>query len=225
MNININNNRLEIDIISHCNCNCRYCYRKEPKECQFLKIEDIRHLPFDDYYVVELIGGEILLHPELCDIVEYIVKETKMALMLTTNLTINPSSRLIDLMLKYYPRVGMCVSIDSYSKDLHDQNRKFKNSNESCYDITIKNFKYLKSIGVKIIPHVTINRTNGHILYDTMKYLQDSLGCQTISYSFVTQDYSDILRKVVISQFEKLIGDPTFTASFHPEDYISKIEA
>lgn len=222
MNIKINKNRLELDIIGHCNCKCRYCYRGE-ETSEYATVEDLHGLEFDKYYVVELIGGEIMLNPNLKSIITYILENSTIGIILTTNLTILPSDEVLFLIKNFSDRITICVSIDSYSKDIHDHNRRFKNSDKSCFETTVYNFKHLSSLGVKLIPHITINRSNVHIIFETFRFFNLSLNSNIISYSIVAKDSSPIFRKIAISQISKFLETKDMTASIAPNDYINKI--
>ena len=96
--------KLEIDIVDHCNLNCRGCDHFSPiaKE-KFLDIEsfkkDIERLSYlteKGYYLEKfsLLGGEPLLHPEICKL----LKITRKALPFANNISIITNAILLPSM-------------------------------------------------------------------------------------------------------------------------------
>lgn len=95
---------LEIFVTTHCNLKCKYCSNLIPN------IHSKQHIDFDkikksvemllskiDYlYRVKIHGGEVLLHPQLCDIIDFFNGLSKIqSIRITTNGTIMPTDEIL----------------------------------------------------------------------------------------------------------------------------------
>jgi len=101
---------LEMFITTKCNLCCEACSNLIPnykdskhidKETIFKTLDKLI-CNIDRLYRLKLHGGEVFLHPELSDIIEYVGKQKKiMSFRLTTNGTIIPNQNILDLIKKF----------------------------------------------------------------------------------------------------------------------------
>lgn len=137
-----------------CNLNCSYCY--EHKENVVNNIDTIKTYlyikfkflkPEEDHVIVDLIGGESLLYPELCDeIISYaftLAKQFNKCVWISTssNGTTLKNPKVRDLIVKYRNRFSIGISIDG-TKENHDRHRVYYNGKGS-YDDAIEYLPWL----------------------------------------------------------------------------------
>jgi uncharacterized Fe-S cluster-containing radical SAM superfamily protein len=111
---------LEMFITTKCNLCCEACSNLIPnykdarhidKETIF-KVLDKLMCNIDRLYRLKLHGGEVFLHPELSDIIEYVGKQHKiLSFRLTTNGTIIPNQDILDLIKEF----NFVVQISDYN--------------------------------------------------------------------------------------------------------------
>lgn len=109
--------QLSLDITSHCTLNCRYCcallpYDKNRRHSSKKEIlEDIRCLlrVVQKIGSVHILGGEALLHPDLPDIIENLIKIDRVKeIHLITNGSLLPSAELLNVLRN--PKVSVEIS-------------------------------------------------------------------------------------------------------------------
>lgn len=95
---------LELFITTNCNLKCRYCSNLVPsleKRRNFDAAEikstvDTLLSKIDCLYRLKIHGGEVFLHPQLCEIIDYLKGQRKIkSIRLTTNGTVIPSDEVI----------------------------------------------------------------------------------------------------------------------------------
>ncbi len=111
---------LEVFITTNCNLKCKHCSNLIPS------LEDKRNLDItiikstvetllskiDCLYRLKVHGGEVFLHPQLCDIIDFLKTQQKIkSIRLTTNGTIIPS----DEVLKHIANSNIVVQISDYN--------------------------------------------------------------------------------------------------------------
>ena len=109
----------EMFITTKCNLSCESCSNLIPfckaqehidKKIIFDSIDNLLK-KIDRLYRLKLHGGEVLLHPQLAEIIDYMGKKSKIvSLRLTTNATIIPSEKVLEAMR----RRNLVVQISSY---------------------------------------------------------------------------------------------------------------
>jgi radical SAM protein with 4Fe4S-binding SPASM domain len=208
-----------------CNLDCDYCY--ENKKDLVNDIEDIKNyinieldkISREDniYLIIELIGGESLMHVELLEeIISYMESLRNkhnienISYSISSNGTlIGTSSKVQRFIQKYKDIINIAISIDGL-KDTHDKHRIYKNTGKGTYDDVIRGLDWLKEnrfpmckVGLKATyTHETIRR-----LFESIKYLM-SLGCYNdigsnpvFEEHWNTKEDSDI----ILSQIIKVI--------------------
>ena len=126
-----------MDINGICNIGCEFCYQdldgsKLTKE-EVLVI--VKTKP--DFGVVEIGGGEPMLHPELTDIVQGIVKEGRRA-HISTNATVI-QQRFLELDSDTKKSVGIQVSLHAA-----DKTRYQEITGKDCFDAVVRNAQILR---------------------------------------------------------------------------------
>jgi hypothetical protein len=111
---------LEIFITTKCNLRCEYCSNLIPdcktpehidKETIFKTLDKLLS-NIDRLYRLKLHGGEVFLHPQLFDIIEYAGKQQKiLSFRLATNGTIIPNEKILDLIKEF----NFVVQISDYN--------------------------------------------------------------------------------------------------------------
>jgi MoaA/NifB/PqqE/SkfB family radical SAM enzyme len=124
---------LSLELTNKCNLECNYCYggfKKDGKS--FWKIEDLKSI-FDDFskigcMVLELTGGEPLVHPEFSEILLLSLNKFKVINILTNGVLLN--NHIIDIIAKHKKRVSVQISIDGCSEETNYKIRRVKNTFE-----------------------------------------------------------------------------------------------
>lgn len=149
-----------------CNLDCTYCYEHKDnvvndldriKTYLYIKFKLLK--PEEDHVIVDLIGGESFLYPDLCD--EIMGYSLQLAAKFhkcvwfstTTNGTTLKNEKVRNLILKYRDRFSIGISIDGI-KENHDTCRIYKDGRGS-YDDAVAYLPWLldnvdkRQLGVK----------------------------------------------------------------------------
>lgn len=118
--IKINNLKINLHIIDACNYSCKHCFAKfgSTSILGFEKWKSIIDNCIENSNVSEfnIAGGEPMLHPQLMDIVKYIVSKGKRCSLITNGILMNESW--IKENAKYFCMIGF--SVDSFNKEIMD---------------------------------------------------------------------------------------------------------
>lgn len=123
---------LHVELTSACNLNCFYCYRdsgpavKENRLPTRKLLEILFTLATKGLQVVELTGGEPLLHPDFISILDFCCR-TFAQVSLLTNATLIDDG-LIEKMLPYRNKIIINISLDSHIPQEHDRRCRVKGS-------------------------------------------------------------------------------------------------
>ena len=110
---------LELFITTRCNLKCKHCSNLIPSlesKCNFdaagvIRTVDLLLSKIDCLYRLKIHGGEVFLHPQLREIIDYLKTEKKIkSIRLTTNGTVIPS----DEVLKSIANGNIVVQISDY---------------------------------------------------------------------------------------------------------------
>lgn len=196
--------KLAINVTNKCNLQCKYCYAGGGSYCSNEGLMDIATAKkaidlffghFKTINAIQFFGGEPLLNePTIRFICEYITKlyeDNKIQKMpqfgATTNGTIY-SEQLVETIKKY--NIFLTVSIDG-PKAIHDSMRVAKGGHGS-FETIIRNIELFRKNSIKITAsEVTFNDSHlkhGYSVFDTVKYLKDDLGIQSIHAVPVSSD-------------------------------------
>lgn len=194
---------LQIVTSMRCNLRCTYCY--ETLDGRTNSVEDI--ISFQTAYlipkletgkydgiVIDYIGGEPFLHPDmLLKSMDHItqLKEKynlcKTEFVICTNGTRFNDERCLSILKKYKNELTLNVSLDGI-KEKHDSQRIDKNGNGS-FDKCLEGLEIAKTIldPKKIIIKSTFNKESINLYSRSIKYLS-TLGIGKISANMVFED-------------------------------------
>ena len=134
-----------LELTTTCNLKCKHCYNHNDNS--FIELDDIKKLfemlDDNDNFMVCLTGGELFLHPNLFDILDYLQYKNKV-IALMTNATLLDEEKISKL--KEYNIDHFYVSLYSMDSAKHDEITGIKGS----YDKTIKNLMLLKDNGFSV---------------------------------------------------------------------------
>lgn len=201
---------LAINLTNRCNISCRYCFQNSgPRESQMLHASDIRRiLSFfqpkqseEAERYLYLTGGEILLHPEIFEIIA-IALEYGYILRLQTNGILLGKIPEKKFSVFSEERILIKVSLDGWNAEIHEAYRQ-----KSTFDRVIAGIRrlreYSKNIGIKTVVH-DLNFSNLPLILDTCLDLK----VRSFSHNMICQDgrgkfmdfrisESDVIRKLI----------------------------
>lgn len=174
---------LTIEVVNHCNLSCMHCYLNKdklqiPKEKIFEMIESAKKCGL---FELKLSGGELMLHKDICEIIEF-ARKNYLNVVLLSNMTIL-SQEVIECIKKYQvSRVE--TTIFSLDDDVNDSFVGVKGSLKK----TLNNIAILKSLGVDILVKIWAIKSNINEL-ENMKSHFEHCG---YSVKILTQIYADL---------------------------------
>lgn len=141
--------KIDFDITTRCTLKCKHCSNLMPQFRKFGHYD----MTFDDFKkdldsilnvvreikIIQIIGGEPLLHPELNKMVEYAAKIERIGnIKIITNATVIPSSKVLEMVNKYNNKVHFYIS--NYSKN--EELRHMLKTDELIKTLKNNNIKY-----------------------------------------------------------------------------------
>lgn len=201
---------LSIAITSKCNLNCSYCY-KSINEKQALVLDKKIIFKFIDnilkYYpnkikTIQLIGGEPLIHPDINEIIEYIL-DKKILVRISTNgtLSILQDYKFKDIVNN--PNVEFRISLDSYIEEENDFYR-----GKGSFKKIIKNISFLTKCKCKLSIKSVLTKNNIDSLEQMLLFLKNlniksfaftpiyNLGNSESNYYDNTVSHTQVLYKI-----------------------------
>lgn len=148
---------LKIEISSHCNANCLFCWMiRSPRKPQgfmsfdnFKKVIDLNKNYFKEQktLISPFFNGEALIHPQIFEILDYIVSNNLLFGSIDTNMGMHIDIK--KLMSYPFPIIG--VSIGGTTKEVHEKNMG------TSFDIVTSNLKQMFKIDkervlIKMVP-------------------------------------------------------------------------
>lgn len=208
---------VDFNITNYCNLKCKFCYMKKylnTKEMALIEcFKIIDDLNSSKVMKVHISGGEPFLHPNICEIIDYL-KYKKMRYSISTNGTII-NKNILKCILDYPPDfIGIShPSINKYECE----NRGMIKLNHEVNQ-TIKSFlKYKLNVSVGF----TITKTNMQSILASIKLLED-IGIDTFGFQFICPiDYESINEIPNYSEYKIFIN--TVTDTIINRDITSKI--
>ncbi|MCX6558541.1 MAG: radical SAM protein [Candidatus Aminicenantes bacterium] len=201
-------------IAGSCNLTCRHCwiepdYQADNNNGKFLKLEHLKKAIAEakplGLQSVKLTGGEPMLHPQFCEIVDYIESEN-IGMIMETNGTLIDDK--IARFLKSKPHFNfISVSVDGARAETHDKlrgvNGSFKNA--------VAGIKALAKAGFHPQIICTLHKGNVTELEDIIR-MAVGWGCGSVKFNHIQQSgrgevfYSDngLTVKELILLFNKI---------------------
>lgn len=170
---------LAIELTDKCNLSCKHCYRNAKHEGTFIdksKLFDlIDQLSGEGLELVEVTGGEPTLHPDIVEIIEYLVSKLGLVAVLTNGANVNKN--VIDTFIGSKGKVLVNISIDSSTPDFHDAFRGVK----GCWQQSCKAVKELADNGVLVRVAMSVTPENMFDVESTL-LLAKNLGAQSFAW-------------------------------------------
>ena len=171
-----------IELTNVCNLFCKHCYREASFKGNFIPKNEL-FKTFDLLHekgmtLIELTGGEPLLHPDFFEILTYALKRFQLVAILTNGTLVD--EKMVEKLTPYKDRILVGVSIDSATSDFHDRFRGKKGSWEkSCKAVSM-----LSGAGILTRVAMSITPENmGEI--ENMIHLSKKLGAMAFSFSLI----------------------------------------
>lgn len=171
---------LSFMITDKCNLKCVFCSKNaNMSNARFMSPEFIDKtikdaLKWSDIKIINLTGGEALLHPKIDEILSIIDSYNLQARINTNGTMFNDNT--IKMLNKHNARM-FTISLDSYVPKIHDQLRGV----DGCFNKTVEGIKRAVKEGYKIFVKATVSNDNVDRILDLMKFV-DSLGVYGFSF-------------------------------------------
>ncbi|MGS3970862.1 radical SAM protein [Staphylococcus pseudintermedius] len=171
------------EITHKCNLKCAHCYLESSPQVQdTLSLDEFIMIANNMYenriLTCEITGGEVFVHPNAKEILEFALKKFKKVGILTNGTLLKPD--ILDLLIKYKKKIVIGISLDSVNPEKHDNFRGKKNSfNQTC-----KTIKKLSENGLFVRVGMSIYEDNMWEIND-MANLVRKLGASAFSYNWI----------------------------------------
>lgn len=174
---------LALELTDKCNLACKHCYRDAGVTGDFMPKEKLFHAIDraieQGLSIIELTGGEVTLHPDFCEIVDYVSARLEVVAILTNGYYYN--EEIINCLLRNKEHLLVNISIDSSYSEYHDSFRGKKGAWEkSCNLIRI-----LADNGILVRVAMSVTPQNMFDVENTVKMVKEwgvkSFAFETVS--------------------------------------------
>jgi uncharacterized protein len=204
---------MTINVTEQCNLRCKYCYELHKKtsvipieyckefidlvlKADFSEIDNSMPDLFKNVNL-DLIGGEVLLYPEICDEIityfQYAIRndkrKTNWRCSISTNGTLFKNGNVKKFIEKWKNVLSLGISLDG-TPELHDLNRIYPNGSGSMKSI-LEGFEWLKVVLPESLKQTksTISKNSIPYMYDSLRYLHEELGLNYIHQNFIMETH------------------------------------
>lgn len=173
---------IHVELTKSCNLKCYYCYKKAifSKNKQLLEtsklLDILRLLAGKGLKVVELTGGEPLLHPDFLIILKTCYNLFEKVAILTNGTLID--EHLINSIKNYKDKLVFSISLDSYDEVEFEKKSGIKGS----FKQATKGIKLLTKENFFVRASMAVDEYNWHHIEKTLLYAK-SLGVSGFTYS------------------------------------------
>jgi radical SAM protein with 4Fe4S-binding SPASM domain len=172
---------MSIELTTACNLSCRHCYRKSaPQAVQTMPtgtlLALLQSLVDSGLRVVELTGGEPLLHPHFKEIFSFCT-DHMLSTAVMTNGTIL-SYDIFELLVAKRDSIFLSISLDGSTAEKHNLRR----GSETAFQRTVKHIALLSSAGIKVRVAMAVDEGNFDDIEATL-LLARELGAAVFSYT------------------------------------------
>ncbi len=173
---------MHVELTKTCNLNCYYCYRysgpsvKETRMSVKTLLGIIENLSERGLNIVELTGGEPLLHPNFMEILEFCCKHLSLVSIITNGTLIDE-----DFIKKIKPlknKVIFSISLDSYREKEHEMKSGIKGSFQKAVDA----IKLIAKENMIVKASMAVDEKNWNQIEDTLLFAK-SIGATKFTYS------------------------------------------
>ena len=134
---------MQVEITTICPLNCPQCYKEEtlPRTMNIEKfIEIINDAKKSGVKAITLLGGEPLIHPDICEMIQILDNAEIVGGTYTSGIGIN--KKIIDVLQDIKTPFYFFLSLNGSTKEIHELSR-------SSFEITKKAMQYLKENNVE----------------------------------------------------------------------------
>lgn len=173
---------LSLELTYNCNLSCRHCYcAYYASTCHVDSQALLKKL--DEFVqngtaIVELTGGEPLLHPDFAEILEYCLKNFLIVAVISNGTRFD--DKVIELLARHPNKAIVSISVDGHDASTHDAIRGVPGT----FDQAVKAVRQLREHGIKVRLATVISKCNFPYAYDIAR-LGKELGVNWIGQSFV----------------------------------------
>ena len=173
---------MSVELTNVCNLRCKHCYRDADFRGSFIQkdklFKTIDLLHEKGLSLIELTGGEPLLHPDFFEILAYAVNTLELVAVLTNGTLVD--EKFVEKIKPFKDKIVVGVSIDSSTPDFHDQFRGKKGSWEkSCKAVSM-----LSEAGIMTRVAMSVAPENMEDV-ENMLLLSKKIGAMAFSYSLI----------------------------------------
>lgn len=172
-----------IELTDQCNYRCKHCYRESsPDQHKHLPLEKIKQYISDLWEnggtVVELTGGEPMLHKDFFEVVDFACSKMNMVCILTNGYYLQEQAQ--QRLLKHKEKLVFNISLDSHKPECHN---KFRGKSDA-FEKTISAMKLLGENGFLYRVAMSVTPENTFDIEGTIT-LAKKYGAKLFAYSHV----------------------------------------
>lgn len=172
-------------ITENCNLNCSYCYMggstKSIKATNYHRIKMLLHkFKENNVQIIELTGGEPMLHPDIFKIINYAVNNFNLISILTNGVFF--PENIIRFLTNYKDKVFIQISVDGSNEEISTRVRRVRNTGMK----TINTIRKLIEFKIPYRVSIVITPENVFDLENIILNLKE-LGVIKISLSFAEE--------------------------------------
>jgi radical SAM protein with 4Fe4S-binding SPASM domain len=173
---------LHVELTEKCNQDCYYCYNNSGANLKKTEISEemlfpaISELSEKGLEVVELTGGEPLLHPNFFNILEFCCKNIKLVSVLTNGTLVDKN--FVSRLKKIQNKPVFSISLDSYSELEHERKSRVKGSFKKTTDA----IRLLSKENFIVRVSMAVDESNWQHIEKTL-LLAQTLGTSKFTYS------------------------------------------
>ncbi len=175
---------MHVEVTTVCNLHCYFCYRKSgPGKSEIRLPTDsllniLGQLSDTGLRVVELTGGEPLLHPDFNVIADFCGKTFPLTSILTNGTLVNEA--FVTRMIPLRDRVAFNISLESHRPEEHDR----RSGVEGSCQKTVEAIRQLAKHDFMIRVAMAVDRANWNDVEPTLRLAKD-LGATAFTYSAI----------------------------------------
>ncbi len=156
-----------VELTKDCNLECVHCYRgsgptKFPRMETGKLLEILIQLKRIGVRIVELTGGEPLMHPDFLDIVDFVGREFENFAVVSNGVLW--TQRHVDQVARYKDHVTVQIDLDGPNAEIHQKVRVTSRS----FERAVETIKRLKAASLRV-------RAAMNVLPDTLQYVEETL--------------------------------------------------
>lgn len=173
---------LSLELTYKCNLTCKHCYCGDYTRYNYVEAAALlRQLDIfvkNGTAVVELTGGEPLLHPNFSEILGYCLKHFLIVAVISNGTLF--TDEIIEILANYRHKVVISISLDGPCAEIHDHIRGM----QGAFAKTVSTVRMLRKCDIKVRMATVISKHNFCHVYEMAK-LGKELGVNWIAQTFL----------------------------------------